>query len=204
MKYTTYESIQNELEEEEEAILSENSIESNFESVISFYKNFRFLNNTSCMCCINEKKDSTKDLSKPLETAIRNGSIIIRARNELRTFNIAKKTPIMDIYREIHMINKYINALNSYSTLWLNPAFLAHGNGRNPRAIPMVYRKTYIIYKSEKRNAIFRREIEYTQENLDAFKNAVNSNDIERIPMKSEVEMVIHEPGYNFMDDLNI
>lgn len=88
---------------------------------------------------------------------------------------------IFAILERVFQIYTYINNLNTYDEIWNNPAVLY------TKKYP-VYNKKYlamfdanIVYKSEKDKRIYKKAIKFTDRNLELFRTANTSADIEKI-----------------------
>lgn len=88
------------------------------------------------------------------------------------------------IHETVDLIRKYISLLAEYDEIWVNPAVLVIETISSTETGLSFSEKveSSITYRSDKDMKIYRKDITFTEEVLEAFKSAKRSEDIDRIP----------------------
>lgn len=87
---------------------------------------------------------------------------------------------LLGIYKPLRDVYSYTKYLAAYNEIWENPAFVIFNRGTE--AAPNEKNTAYIIYNSEKDRSLYKKEISFTNENVEAFKKANTTEEIEKIP----------------------
>lgn len=136
----------------------------------------------------NSKTEKIQKICQQVWESIRTS--LIKEKSAEWFSNCIEKEKIDEIYvltRSLDSMNRYCNAMRSYTEMWTNPAFLVVRSAYNPRD-GSIERKGYIIYRSSKNNKIYEKIVDFSNENFQAFKNAKTSEEIENIPTEAQEE----------------
>lgn len=114
---------------------------------------------------------------------IENTQVFKSSENIVEWFlNIENEYDILQILKTTCETYSYINNLATYNEIWENPAVLfLKGYTIYQSEKPIHAYNAYIIYMLEKNKRLYRKSIEFTTRNLEAFRNAKTSADIEAI-----------------------
>lgn len=148
--------------EKNKAYISNSSIFKSNEPIVNLLKFFEDFLYTS---------DTEQSLIKEISQLNIEGSILPKHLLDI------DPAVVCSILEHTLQIYQHINALQKYSEIWNNPAILYLQPNRSSKS----ELSCYIIYKSSKDRNIYIKLIDFTNANLEAFKNATTSEDIEKV-----------------------
>lgn len=124
-------------------------------------------------------KTREEPIAKAIGEAIKNQTIGEWIENSIEEHN---QEEINILLRVIQIIHKCRSMVNYRSEIWISPIYLILDlvkNNDNSEGIK--YFKELVKYREEKSGKVFEKEVDFTDENLEAFRSAKKLDDIENM-----------------------